>query len=113
MFHYSIVERDGVQVISFEGKILDIENMGAFYSDIDRLHSRGKKKLLVNLKDVEYINSAGLNLLITLLTKSRDNYGEFYICNVPVLVMKLIATSKLENIFKIEDSIEEALQKFK
>jgi anti-sigma B factor antagonist len=113
MFNYSIVEKNEIQIISFRGNILGKENLFSFFKEIDTLFASGKKKLIANFSNVDYINSSGLNLLITLLNKSRNNYGEFYICNIPFVVMRLIAISKLESIFKIEDNLEKALQKFK
>lgn len=113
MFNYSIVEKNEIQVISFQGRILDKENSIPFFKEIDKLFEQGKKKLIANFSNIEYINSAGLNLLITLLNKSRDNSGEFYICNIPVVVKRLITISKLDSIFKIEESLDSALQKIK
>lgn len=112
-FEYQIKHHDDVIVIDFFDKIYDVSEAEQLMHQIDRQIVGGSQKFIINLKQVDYINSSGLNVLITLLTKIRDNYGELYICAVSEKVQRLIQTTKLDNIFKIEDNIEKALDKLK
>ena len=64
----------------------------------------------MNFREMEYMNSAGLSVLITILTQSRNNYGELLLCNVPDKISKLLVTSKLHNIFNVVDSEDEAIK---
>lgn len=113
MFKYSIEDQEGIQIIKFEGKILDRSHTAHLLSAFEVSIKQGNKKFIIDFSEIDYINSAGLNVLITLLTKTRDNYGEFYICNVPIKVKRLIETSKLESIFKMEANLNDALQKLR
>lgn len=67
----------------------------------------------IDISDVKYINSSGIGVLITLLTKFRNNEGEVVIVNPSEHVKKLLIITKLTAIFKIADSIEEAIQQLK
>ena len=110
-FSYKLELLENIVIIYFKGRIFDKSEADELYGELDTLISVGKNKMIVDFSNIDYINSSGLNVLINLLNKSRDSYGELIICNIPEKVLKLIVTSKLENIFKIEDSKESALQK--
>ncbi len=110
-FEYYIIERGQVKLIIFSGRLFDVSEADDLYRDIDRLLERGLQKFIIDFSRVDYINSAGLNVLITLLSKIRESYGELYICAVSEKVLKLIETSKLTNVFKIEADIQSALSK--
>ena len=67
----------------------------------------GIKILVIDLEKVRYINSSGLGLLITLLTKMRNAGGELYLTAPSEHVKKLLIITKLNGIFKIFDSVDE------
>ena len=66
---------------------------------------------IVDLKEVRYISSSGLGVLITMLTKMRNAGGEVYLTSPSEHVSKLLIITKLNNIFNVFESIEEAKQK--
>lgn len=104
---------DKTMVLFFEGRILDISSADDLMIEVDKEIENGIKKFIVDFSKIDYINSSGLGLLINLLNKVRNNYGELYICSMPAKVKALVTTSKLDHIFNIEDSLESALQKTK
>jgi len=71
------------------------------------------KYIIINLEEVRYINSSGIGVLITILTKFRNKDGELYLVNPSEHVQKLLIITKLKAIFSIEESMEEALEKIK
>jgi len=62
---------------------------------------------------VRFMNSSGLGLLITLLTKFRNKGGEMYLVNPSSSVQKLLIITKLTSIFNIAPTVEEAVSKLK
>ncbi len=110
-FNYRIRKKEEISIIDFAGRILDRSDAKDLIMETDSLLSAGHNKIIVNLTNIDYINSAGLNVLITLLTNTRNNYGELYICEIPDKVKKLIVMSKLENIFSMTTTEEEAYKK--
>jgi anti-anti-sigma factor len=103
MFSNTVEEKNIFQTTLFQLKSLKIRN----------IISQRKKSFIAYFSMRNNINSSGINLLITLLNKTQDNYGELYICNLSIALKRLIAISKLESIFEIEESRKLALQKFK
>ncbi len=71
---------------------LKIAIFNAFLSD--------KKRLIMNLEKTEYIDSSGIGILIVALKKVEKLDGEFYLCNVPEAVMKVLKLTQLHKVFK-------------
>ena len=98
-------------LVNLIGKIIDQTTSQALVNEITELLSADKNLVIINLEKVEYINSNGLNSLISILTKTRTRGGEVVLCNINEKVEKLLLITKLNSVFNIEDSIENAKQK--
>lgn len=64
---------------------------------------------IVDISDVRYINSSGIGVLITILTKFRNKGGEVWLVKPSENVKKLLIITKLNAIFNIAESEEEAI----
>ena len=69
------------------------------------------KSCIVDISGLRYINSSGIGLLITILTKFRNKGGEVYLMKPSESVQKLLVITKLNAIFQIVQSEEEVLKK--
>jgi anti-sigma B factor antagonist len=69
--------------------------------------------IAVDLGNVRYMNSSGLGVLITLLTKVKKKEGEVVVVNPSEQVKKLLQITKLNDVFKSFDTEEEAIQALK
>jgi anti-sigma B factor antagonist len=67
----------------------------------------------VDIAQVRYMNSTGIDVLITLLTKFRNKGGEIVIINPSEQVKKLLIITKLNAIFHLAGSTEEAIEVLK
>lgn len=104
---------DEVLIVSLEGDLIG-ENNGPQILEIASKHiDKGITYAIIDLQDVRYINSSGIGVLITILTKFRNHNGEVYLINPSEHVQKLLIITKLEAIFSIEDSKEKAMGKIK
>ena len=63
---------------------------------------------LVDISEIRYINSSGIGVLITILTKFRNKGGEVYLIKTSENVKKLLIITKLSEIFNVVGSEEEA-----
>lgn len=97
--------------INFSGDLIG-ENKGPQLVEIvnDNLSKDTVKYCFVNISDVRYINSSGIGVLITILTKFRNKGGELFLINPSEHVKKLLIITKLQAIFNIVGSEDEALQ---
>ncbi len=67
-------------------------------------------KCIIDISELRYINSSGIGVLITILTKFRNKGGEVYLLKPSESVQKLLVITKLNAIFHIIQTEEEALQ---
>lgn len=66
-------------------------------------------KCVIDISKLRYINSSGIGVLITILTKFRNKGGEVFLLNPSESVQKLLVITKLNAIFQIAKTEEEAL----
>jgi anti-sigma B factor antagonist len=108
------VDLGDVTVVSFtDRKILDeqnIQNIGEqLFSLVDE---SGRKKLLLNFGNVEYMSSAALGKLITLNKKVQSAGGRLVLCNIDASIREVFEITKLDKLFVIKNDEQEALQVF-
>jgi len=75
---------------------------------VDYLNQNGAK-LVLDLENIQYIDSSGFIIFISALKSSKNSGGSFVICNVNDGVMKLISLMKLDTILTIEKDVQTAL----
>ena len=100
-------------IFHLEGQILEhIETINLLH-EVEKAIEENKTHIICNLKELQYLNSVGLNLLIKVLTKIRNNGGELIITNVSPKIEKLLVITKLNSIFKIFPTIDDAINSLK
>ena len=68
------------------------------------------RNCIVDISDLRYINSSGIGVLITILTKFRNKGGEVYLLNPSESVKKLLVITKLNAIFQVIQAEEEVVK---
>lgn len=107
-FTFKIEEKPTHAIIHLKGSLLDKTQSVNLLTEVDKLVANNKNKLVINLSGMEYMNSSGLNMLVNMLTKSRTKGGDIIVSNVSEKVKQLFLITKLNTLFTITDSIEEA-----
>lgn len=102
---------DGILCIRLDGDLIGENNGPEIMEVASAALKNGIDKCLINLESVRYINSSGIGVLITLLTKFRNQGGEVFLVNPSEHVNKLLIIIKLRNIFNIALTEDEARQK--
>jgi anti-sigma B factor antagonist len=85
------------------------EDAQKLQKEIITLLTKENNHIIVNFEKLSYLNSSGLGALITILTKSRNMGGDTIITNVPDSINELLLVSKLNTVFKIENSYSDAI----
>ncbi len=102
---------DGVTVLDLSGKITMGEASGKLRSAVqDALGS--SKKILLNLADVNYIDSAGLGELVSAFTTVKNGGGELKLVHLTKKVRDLLVITKLLTVFDVKESEQDALKSF-
>ena len=105
---FSFTPRKFEVVVRISGRILSMSDSQELLEEFTEYLTKGTLHFIVDLKDTEYVNSEGLNVLIKMLTQSRNAGGETIICHVNKQLKDLFIVTKLSSIFTITDTIKEA-----
>ncbi len=100
---------DGVTIVDCSGRITLGEGSVTLRDTVHDLLSKGQKRILLNLGDVNYIDSSGLAVLINATRDMEDYGGIFMLAGVRGEVRPILETARLENFFLIYPSVDEAL----
>lgn len=109
---YKIREREGVVIIDLSGKLMGGSDADIFKECIYDLLEDGKKKIIVNLGKVTWINSAGVGILITGYTTMRKKEGDLKLLNVSEKIKSILYVTKLNLIFECYESEEDAVKSY-
>ena len=105
---YSFRFEEKYLIINLAGDLIGEENGPRIVAELDGHNTVGNLNVIVDISEVRYINSSGIGVLITLLTKARNKGGELCLINPSESVQKLLIITKLQAIFKVYHSIGEA-----
>src|SRR6266404_4571408 len=101
-----------VTIVDISGRIVLGEESAALRELVCELLSKGHKKILFNLGDVNYIDSSGLGHLVSAFTSVRKQEGELKLLNLTNKVHDLLQITKLYTVFDIMDDEEIAVKSF-
>ena len=104
---------DNVLVVNLSGDLIGEDNGFTLLELVNDTISQNIIRCTIDISDLRYINSSGIGVLITVLTKFRNKGGELYLVKPSESVQKLLIITKLNAIFNIADNKEEAILKLK
>jgi anti-sigma B factor antagonist len=115
MAELTISERQAgdVTVLDLGGKITIGEGSVSLRSAIRRLIDEGKKKILLNLAQVGYVDSSGIGELVSSYTTIGREGGQLKLLNLTQKIQDLLAITKLLTVFDVYDDEATALNSFK
>ena len=115
MAELNISERQvgDVTVLDMDGKITIGEGSVALRTAIRRLLEENKKRILLNLAKVGYIDSSGIGELVSSYTAISNGGGQLKLLNLTQKLQDLLTITKLLTVFDVYESEEEALASFK
>lgn len=109
-FSYEIQKENSLLIIALKGNLISKEQVSELFNDIDFEINEGVENIIIDLAEMQYLNSTGLSIFIQILTKMRNNGGDVMVVNVPEKINKLLVITKLNSVFNIQTSIESAKQ---
>jgi anti-sigma B factor antagonist len=112
--HLSTETIDGVTVVSFvDTKIVTEENIQEVGDQLYQLVDvEGKKQLLLNFGNVQYLSSAALGKLINLKKKVGAAKGKLKLCCFHPDLLEVFRITRLDQVFEIYAEEQAALDKF-
>ncbi len=91
---------------------IDINTAPQIKKVFDKMLSEKREKILINFKEVSYIDSSGLATLVEMLKNIRSYGGKLKLSDLSSKIRSLFEITKLEKLFDISNDEEEALNSF-
>ena len=115
MAELNINERQAgdVTVLDMSGKITIGEGSVSLRTAIRRLLEEGKKRILLNLAGISYVDSSGIGELVSSYTAINKEGGQLKLLNLTQKIQDLLTITKLLTVFDVYDSEADALNSFK
>lgn len=104
-------EHSGITIFTVEGRV-DSEGAVDLDMALQAATAEGKHKMVLEMADVRYINSAGLRTLADILTQNQKAGGDLKLVNLHPKVKRVFQIIGFERFFNIYPSVDEALAAF-
>jgi anti-sigma B factor antagonist len=104
-------DESGVVVVGVDGQLI-VGNRHELKQKILEAVESGERKLLVDFSSTGYIDSSGLGVLVSLAKKLREEGGEMRLASLNPDLRTLFELTKLDTLFSINDSLDDALSSF-
>lgn len=106
-------EISGVTVVEIEGRIVIGEESNSLRAKLKDLLAKGKKKIVLNLQDVSYIDSTGLGTLVASFYSAQSQGAALKLANLGIKFTEILQVTKLLTVFDTYDSEALAASSFK
>jgi len=109
-----MTDRDvnGVTVLEIEGRIVLGEESNSFREKVKSLLAAGKKKIVLNLSNVSYIDSAGLGTLVATFHSARSQGAVLKLANLGAKFKEVLQVTKLMTVFDTYENEAAAVQSY-
>jgi anti-sigma B factor antagonist len=110
-----VSEHEGITRIEFvDRNILDEANIQQIGSEITKLvDAKPNPKVLISFANVDHLSSAALGTLITINNRVRSKDGQLRLAHIDPQIYEVFVITKLNKLFQIHDTAQQALASFK
>jgi anti-sigma B factor antagonist len=105
-------EVDGVTVVAMDGRIVLGEESNALREKVKGMIAEGKKKLVLNMDNITFIDSAGLGTLVSAHHSAKAQGASLRLCHLGTKFTEVLQITKLMTIFDVYDTEAQAVASF-
>ena len=105
-------EIDGVSVVALDGRIVLGEESNSLRERVKTLIGEGKKKIVLNMANVKYIDSAGLGILVAAHVSAKNQDAAVHLSNLGNKFHDVLQLTRLLTVFNVYDTEAEAISSF-
>ena len=103
---------DAITILDLSGRITLGEGSVTIRDEVHNVLATGSKKILLNLGDINYIDSSGIGELVSAFTTVKNGGGELKLLNLTKKVHDLLQITKLYTVFDVRDDEASAISSF-
>ncbi|PKL50006.1 MAG: anti-sigma factor antagonist [Candidatus Riflebacteria bacterium HGW-Riflebacteria-2] len=101
---------NGLEIISISGT-LDLQHVAEFKQQVSSLLKNGQARIVFNLENLEFIDSAGLEAFLSTLVTAKKLGGFVALASVKKTVARVFEITRMDKAFEIFPSADEAIEK--
>ena len=101
-----------VAVLHLQGKIMGGPDATSLHEKLHELIETGTRSVVIDLRDVDWMNSSGLGILIGGLSAIRKSGGDLRLASVTEKIEEVLRITKLDRVFDVYGSTEEAVTSY-
>jgi anti-sigma B factor antagonist len=105
-------EREGIVLLDLNGRLIVGEPVSSLREKVRELSDAGKVNVILNLAELEYIDSTGLGGLVISYTTLKKAGGALKILNLSKRNVELLVLTKLTTVFELFDDEQDAINSF-
>jgi anti-sigma B factor antagonist len=105
-------EASGVTILELDGRVTLGEGSGQLRNKLKESLSQGKTRLVLDLSEVAYIDSAGLGTLVAGFTSAQNQGATLKLAKLTNRFSEILHITKLVTVFEVFDTVEEAIKSF-
>lgn len=104
---YSFEETEEAVIIHLKDDLIGHYQLDSIVEELTDWIAAKKAFFIIDLANLRAINSSGLAILLTILTKSRNAGGDAVLANIPEHLADLLIMTKLHSIFTVLENVED------
>jgi anti-sigma B factor antagonist len=105
-------EVDGIAVVGLDGRVVLGEESNALREQVKTMLASGKKKIVLDMSNVSYIDSAGLGALVAAHHSARTQGASLKLSNLGKKFQEILQVTKLLTVFDVYPSESAAISSF-
>ncbi|RQV96934.1 MAG: anti-sigma factor antagonist [Calditrichaeota bacterium] len=105
-------EMNDIILLTLKGKLVSSDDVEEMYLTIKDVISKDHKKIILDLKNVNWISSLGIGSLMRSLTTVKNSGGDLRLASVSQKIKKIFSITKLDNVFQLYGNLDEAIKSF-
>ncbi len=110
--HISDKQIGDISVVTLRGRIVLGEESNALRETVKSLIADGKKKIILNMAEVTYIDSAGLGILVAAHVSAKKQGTKLHLCDLGNKFHDLLQLTRLLTVFSVYATETEAISSF-
>lgn len=110
-FELKVEERNGIKILKMKG-YLDAYTSLQFEENLKELVELGSYKIVVNMKNLSYISSAGFGVFMAFVDEVRKNGGDIKFCCLSEKIDEIFELLGFKHIFEVLNNEDEAVESF-
>ena len=108
----AVREREGIAVLDMKGRIVAGHETAALREGFARLNDESKFNVILNLAEVDFIDSTGLGALVVCASAAKKNGGKVKLLNLNKRNIELLVITRLTTMFELFDDEQDAVNSF-